>query len=123
MIGDDIALAREMYDLAEREPELEPLTHSLSITTFRYVPEELRERRNEPDVAQRLNALNTELLAKLQAEGRVYLSNAVIDGVFALRACIVNFRTGAEDVRAAVEAAVEGGRVLWAGGGRATMPV
>jgi len=113
MIGDDIALAREMYSLAEQDPELEALTNSLSITTFRYVPAELRDRRDEPEVAAQLNELNTDLLARLQAGGRVYLSNAVIDGMFALRACIVNFRTQAEDVRAVIEAAVEGGRMLW----------
>jgi glutamate/tyrosine decarboxylase-like PLP-dependent enzyme len=115
MIGDDIALAREMFDLARGEPELEALTNSLSITTFRYVPAELRDRRHEPDVAAVLNQLNTELLTKLQADGRVYLSNAVIDGVFALRACIVNFRTRASDVRAVVDEALAGGRALWRG--------
>lgn len=113
MIADDIALAREMFELAEREAELEALTNSLSITTFRYVPPELADRRHEPDVAAQLNQLNTELLAKLQADGRVYLSNAVIDGVFALRGCIVNFRTGAEDVAEVVRAAVEAGRDVW----------
>jgi len=112
MIGDDIALAREMYELAEREPELEPLTQSLSITTFRYVPADLWDTRHEPAVADYLNTLNTDLLAKLQADGTVYVSNAVIDGVFALRACIVNFRTQSSDVRAVVEAAVAGGREL-----------
>ena len=117
MIADDIALAREMYELAAHEPELEALTHSLSITTFRYVPAELRDRRHEPDVTAVLNQLNTELLAKLQADGRVYVSNAVIDGVFALRACIVNFRTQAEDVRAVVSEAVAGGRAIWAKSG------
>ena len=110
MIGDDIALARELYELAEREPELEPLSQSLSITTFRYVPAHLWETRHEPAVAEYLNTLNTDLLAKLQADGTVYLSNAVIDGVFALRACIVNFRTQSSDVRAVVDAAVAGGR-------------
>lgn len=112
MIADDIALAREMYELAEREPELEALTNSLSITTFRYVPPELAERRHEPEVAAQLNQLTTDLLAWLQADGRVYLSNAVIDGVFALRACIVNFRTQRADVEMLVRAAVEGGRRL-----------
>ena len=36
------------------------------------------------------------------ARGRVYLSNATIDGQFALRACFVNHRTKEEDVRAIV---------------------
>ena len=47
-----------------------------------------------------LNELNTSLLTRLQEGGAVYLSNAVIDGVFAMRACIVNFRTTAADVDA-----------------------
>ena len=34
----------------------------------------------------------------LQSDGRVYLSNATIDGRFALRACITNFRTTRADV-------------------------
>ena len=42
MIQDDITLARYLYDLALDHPELEALTHHLSITTLRYVPQELR---------------------------------------------------------------------------------
>ena len=41
MIGDDIELAREMHRLAGGAEELEALTQSLSITTFRYVPADL----------------------------------------------------------------------------------
>jgi aromatic-L-amino-acid decarboxylase len=43
MIQDDILLARHLYDLASDHPELEAITHSLSITTLRYVPQELRQ--------------------------------------------------------------------------------
>ena len=42
MIQDDIILARYLYDLAPDHPELEAITHHLSITTLRYVPRELR---------------------------------------------------------------------------------
>jgi glutamate/tyrosine decarboxylase-like PLP-dependent enzyme len=42
MIQDDITLARHLYDLAMDHPELEAITHHLSITTLRYVPKELR---------------------------------------------------------------------------------
>jgi len=109
MIGDDIELAREMHRLASKSEELEALTQSLSITTFRYVPRDLR---GDPAQKEYLNTLNTALLARLQDEGSVYVSNAVIGGVFALRACIVNFRTSAADVKAVIDAAVEGGRKL-----------
>ncbi len=47
-----------------------------------------------------LNTLNEEILHRLKAGGEVYLSNAVIAGTFALRACVVNFRTGQADIEA-----------------------
>lgn len=37
-IGDDMALARHMFEAAAGHPELEAVTQSLSITTLRYVP-------------------------------------------------------------------------------------
>ena len=37
-------------------------------------------------------------MVEVQRDGDSYLSNAIIDGRFALRACIVNFRTTAADV-------------------------
>ena len=48
----------------------------------------------------------------MQAEGTAYLSNAVIDGNFALRACIVNFRTTSADVKATIDVIVRLGRVI-----------
>ncbi len=107
MIGDDIALSRLMHRLAGEQEELGTLTQSLSISTFRYVPTDLAHR---ADAAQYLNELNTSLLARVQADGTAYLSNAVLDGVFALRACIVNFRTTEQDVRQTIETVVRLGR-------------
>ena len=106
MIGDDCALAHELHALAAAHDELEAMTCSLSIATFRYVP------KGAPRSDKELNELNSAILAKLQAEGVVYLSNAVIGGRFALRACVVNFRTTSADVKALVDAAVEAGRSL-----------
>jgi aromatic-L-amino-acid decarboxylase len=109
MIGDDIALSRELFNLVARSDELEALTQSLSIATFRYVPADLRGR---ADATPYVNTLNTALLARLQAEGVVYVSNAVIGGVFALRACVVNFRTTSIDLQAVVDATLIAGRTL-----------
>ena len=38
MISDDIRLSRTMAEAVRRHPELQLMTQSLSITTFRYVP-------------------------------------------------------------------------------------
>jgi aromatic-L-amino-acid/L-tryptophan decarboxylase len=51
-------------------------------------------------VEEFLNRLNRDLLDRVEKSGEAFLSNAVIDGKFALRACIVNFRTSEEDIEA-----------------------
>jgi glutamate/tyrosine decarboxylase-like PLP-dependent enzyme len=98
MLSDDIRLARELFHRIPRYPALQAFTQSLSITTFRYVPQDLNSG-NEP-VEHYLDQLNKELLTRLQNSGEAYLSNAVIHGKFVLRACIVNFRTSLADVEA-----------------------
>src|SRR4030095_3047428 len=44
MLSDDIQLSKDLYKFVEESPELEALTQSLSITTFRYVPVDLKSR-------------------------------------------------------------------------------
>jgi aromatic-L-amino-acid/L-tryptophan decarboxylase len=112
LIADDIALARRMYDRIDAHPELEALTCALSIATFRYVPPDLSPSLSPDERTKYLNELNTALLARLDEGGRIYLSNAIIDGAYALRACIVNFRTSAADVDAVAEIVAREGRVL-----------
>jgi aromatic-L-amino-acid/L-tryptophan decarboxylase len=103
MISGDIQLSRAMASAVERRADLELVTQALSITTFRYVPPELRPRLNEPRVAEYLDTLNRELLGAIQRGGEVFVSNAVVHGRFLLRACIVNFHTTVADVEAVPE--------------------
>ena len=49
-----------------------------------------------------LDRANAEILAEVNRRGHVYLSNADIHGVFALRACVTNHRTTDQDVAAVV---------------------
>lgn len=110
MLREDIALSKALYDSAQAHPELEAFTQDLSITTFRYVPEDLRDRTGE--MGAYLNELNQALLEEIKSGGEVFLSNAVVDGSFLLRASIVNFRTALPDVEAVVEVVVRVGRRL-----------
>ena len=98
MISDDIELARELHRLAEADPELEAWTQSLSITTFRYVPAGVEA--GTPAGEEYLNALNEELLDRLERGGELFVSNAVVRGTYLLRACVVNFRTSRADIAA-----------------------
>lgn len=112
MIADDIRLSRVMAAAVERQADLELITQSLSITTFRYVPGMLKERTGEARVADYLNTLNRDLLSAIQRGGEAFVSNAVVDGRFVLRACIVNFHTTEADVEAVPEIAVRLGAEL-----------
>jgi glutamate/tyrosine decarboxylase-like PLP-dependent enzyme len=110
MISDDIRLARALFERIPRHAELEALTNSLSITTFRFVPTDLTS--GDVKTASYLDELNLELLTRLQASGEAYLSNAVVHGKFALRACIVNFRTTLADIEALLPIVVRMGKAL-----------
>jgi len=103
MIADDIRLSRRLSELVAKRPELELVTQSLSITTFRYVPEPLPEKVGTESRGDYLNRLNQRLLERIQVSGEAFVSNAVVDGRFLLRACIVNFRTAPPDLEALVE--------------------
>jgi len=100
MIQDDIILARYLYDLAADHPELEAISQHLSITTLRYVPQELRPERGSQETEEYLNELNRRLLVAIEKSGEAFISNAVIGGKYALRFCIVNFRASARDIEA-----------------------
>ena len=106
MIREDIVLAKQLFDLAAEHPELEPVTHSLSITTLRYVPKDATAEMSEAY----LNQLNETLLNDLQKGGEVFLSNALVGEKYCLRACIVNFRTSAKDIEEVVEIILREGR-------------
>ena len=90
-IAEDIAMAEHLARLVEASEDLELLAGpGLSICCFRHVP---------PGVPENgLDRHNERVLDAVQRDGRVYLSNASLDGTFALRACITNFRTTRSDV-------------------------
>ena len=110
MIREDIALARALFDSVRKEEELEAATQSLSITTFRFVPKDLRAQADRS--RDYLNELNREILDRIQTGGEAFVSNAVVDQKFLLRACIVNFRTTLADIEMLPKLAVRLGREL-----------
>lgn len=104
-ISEDIALAKYLADKIEVAEDFELLAPvELSICCFRYVPQNLRDKLLEADEASRaeinstLDKLNERVMYAVQRGGRAYLSNASLRGRFALRACIVNFRTTRRDI-------------------------
>lgn len=111
MISEDIALSESLFEHAKNHPELEAITQNLSIATFRFVPKKGLPN-NQKERITYLNTLNEKLLDSLQKGGEVFLSNAIINELYCLRACIVNFRTSQKDIKAIIEIVVhEGNRI------------
>src|SRR6266540_3992071 len=106
MIERNIRLAAYMERLVEAEPELVlAAPRELSIVCWRVEPEGV------PD--DRLDGLQVEVIEELETRDVAIVSNARLrDGRTALRACIVNFRTGPGDVEAVVRASAAIGREL-----------
>ena len=110
MIRDDIALAQALYSVVDTYPDLQAATQNLSITTFQFVPRDLPG--ESAAVEAYLNELNEALLSRIQKGGEAFVSNAVIEGKYLLRACIVNFRTTLADIEALPEIVVRLGKQL-----------
>lgn len=110
MIRENIELSRRLFDAADAHPELEARTQHLSIATFRYRLAEARPERD--DWNDYLDTLNERLVQSLQNGDEACVPHAMIGGRRYLRACIVNFRTRADDVEALAEIAARRGREL-----------
>ncbi len=84
-IDQNIAAANHLARLVEQSSDFELLAPApMSIVCFRSTLGD--------------DAFNKRLMVEVQRDGDSYLSNAMIGGRFALRACIVNYRTTPEDV-------------------------
>ncbi len=103
LISRDISLAKALQARIRGRSDFELLAAGpLSVTCFRYAP---------PGVED-LNSLNRRLLETVQREGKVFLSSTELNGQFAQRACIVNFRTQEADLDVLLETLVDAGQRL-----------
>jgi len=95
-IANDLKHAQLLAERVRHTPQLELMAPvELSAVCFRY----RREGKSEAE----LDGLNRAILKRVVQRGRVFISNALLRGRFALRACIVNHRTTAADVEKVVE--------------------
>ncbi len=104
----DIALAHFLAGEVRRRDDFELLTEPvLSIVNFRYRPKGLDD--------SALDTLNRRIVNRLVAGGGFFLAPTVLKGRVSMRACIVNFRTTEDDLRALLDESERAGRALLAG--------
>ena len=91
------AQSSEDFEVMDAPPQL-------SIVPFRHAP-----------AGVAVDAHNQRLADAIQADGRIYLASALIDGEVWLRPCFVNFRTTDDDVEAILDVTRELGARLISG--------
>jgi glutamate/tyrosine decarboxylase-like PLP-dependent enzyme len=107
-IGNDLQNAKVLARLIAAQDDLELLAPvPLSAVCFRYVA--------NSETPAGIDALNRSILQRIVRRGKVFLSNATIQGKFALRACFVNHRTTPQDVEQVVAEVLAAGRALVGG--------
>src|SRR5436189_2336746 len=93
-IESNLACARHLESMVQASDDFEMIAPvELSIFCFRHVPRQLRS--ESPGA---INAFNEDLLVALQRDGSSYLSNAMLGDRFALRGCVLNYRTTLRDM-------------------------
>jgi aromatic-L-amino-acid decarboxylase len=93
-IRDHVAWTRELAGWIEAEPGFELVTPPmLAVLTFRYAPTGSRD----------LDALNERLVAAINDDGRIYLTQTTHEGRFVLRFSVGQFDTTRDDVAFAWE--------------------
>ena len=93
-IENNIACARHLESIVRASDDFEMVAPvELSTFCFRHVPVQLRN-----ESAEAINAFNERLLVALQRDGSSYLSNTMLGGRFALRGCVLNYRTTLRDM-------------------------
>ena len=112
-ISHDAALARYLGARVEEREDFELCAPvGLSIACFRFVPPGLPADLDADAREAYLSALNQRIMTGIQLDGRVFCSNAILEGRFTLRVCIVNFRTEADEMDLVLDVAGELGTQL-----------
>jgi aromatic-L-amino-acid decarboxylase len=94
-IENNIACAKYFAELVSATDDFEMLAPvDLSIFCFRYRPR---------GFTGDLDALNERVMLEVQRGGSSYLSNARVRGAFALRGCVLNYRTTKRDMEILLE--------------------
>lgn len=109
-LAEKLQLTTWLYECLCAEPDIELFTPpDLSVVAFRFQP-----RRGDID------AFNRELLARIVRSGRLFLSSTMLNGQFAIRMCILSYRTHRAEVEEALEVVLDAARWLQEDGHRPT---
>ncbi|MFW6149739.1 MAG: pyridoxal phosphate-dependent decarboxylase family protein, partial [Atribacterota bacterium] len=106
VINQNIHLAQYLEALVNESPDFQAITSAnLSIFCFRYIPKDLKQRyprmnhNKQKQINKYLNQLNQSIIEKMLKDSHILISSTILNDIFVLRVCIVNYRTTKQDIK------------------------
>ena len=102
----------QLHDLVREHPDFEVVSEpTLYLYRFRYVPNGMAERQDEPEVQTQLDRLNQEIVETVQHQG-LTLVNTRVRGRVAIQMSICSRRTLVDEADAVFETIARWGRLI-----------
>ena len=109
----NLSLARHLHNLVGEHPDFEVLQEpTLDLYCFRYVPNAIAERQEDPEVQSQLDRLNQAIVDAVRRSGLALVTTTRIRDRVAMQMSICSDRTLETDVDAMFEAIAGWGRLL-----------
>jgi len=106
-----LGLSAQLHRLVCDHPDFEVIQEPTPyLYCFRYVPNRLSERREEPAVENWLDRLNQEIVEAVRRNGSTIVMTTCIRGRIAIRMFICSHQTSEEDIDTTFEAIARWGR-------------
>jgi glutamate/tyrosine decarboxylase-like PLP-dependent enzyme len=105
LINQNIHLAQYLEALVNESTDFQAITSTnLSIFCFRYIPKDLNKeykrlnKNKQKQIDKYLNRLNQEIIEKMIKDSSTLIYSTILNDIFALRVCIINYRTTKQDI-------------------------
>ena len=112
-VSTNVGLLGHLHSLVREHPDFEVLCEPTSVYCFRYLPNGLAERREEPEVQELLDRLNEEIVEAVQRDAIPLLTTMRVTGRIAIRISIGSQKILNEDIDATFEAIAWWGRACF----------
>ena len=106
IINQNIHQAQYLEALVNESSDFQAITSTnLSTFCFRYIPKDLNQsyqkmnHNKQKQINKYLNQLNQAIMKKMLEDSQILTSSTVLNDIFALRVCIVNYRTTKLDIK------------------------
>jgi len=100
--------ALQLFELVKEHHDLQAISRRSNTVIFRFIPGNYFS----IDPAPYLNCLNEEIVNRIHDIGEVWVSHAIVDNKYCIRARIENSKTKLEDIEALIDMVTRTGHLI-----------